>query len=85
MSDDSKRRRGGMSRYLNGGTNSLMRRAAGARQHLEQNGGWSYEHFVRLDSDFVSAVEAAFRSGRESPASASGCVRAGAGDSAPAS
>jgi len=80
MSDDSKRRSGRSSRYLNGGSNALMRRAAGARENLEQHGGWTPEQLIRMDSRFVAAVERAFRLGRENRASASACQRPGAGD-----
>jgi hypothetical protein len=41
--------------------------------------------FIEMDERFCVAVEAAFRSGLESPASASAVKRLGAGDSAPAS
>ena len=84
MSDDSKRRRGGMSRYLNGGENALVRRPPRPRENLEQ-GTWTREQLLCMDDRFVVAVEAAFRSGLESPASASAVKRRGAGDSAPAS
>jgi hypothetical protein len=48
MSDDSKRRRGGMSRYLNGGENALVRRPPRPRENLEQVGGWSREQLLRM-------------------------------------
>jgi hypothetical protein len=83
MSDDSKRRRGQASRYLNGGTNALMR--APNKPGDELQGGWTREQLLRMDDCFVVAVEAAFRSGLESPASASAVERRGAGDSAPVS
>jgi hypothetical protein len=80
MSDDSKRRRG--RPYTNG--RSLLARAP-SKPGDELQGGWTREQLLRMDDCFVVAVEAAFRSGLESPASASACERAGAGDSAPAS
>jgi hypothetical protein len=67
---------------LNGGENALMR---GGKPGDELQGGWTREQLIRMDDRFVVAVEAAFRSGLESPASASACERPGAGDSAPAS
>jgi len=83
MSDDPKRRCGRPSRYLNGGSNALVR--APSEPGDEQNGGWSREQLLRMHDRYVAAVEAAFRSGLESPASASACQRPGARDSAPAS
>jgi len=80
MSDDSKRRSGRSSRYLNGGSNALMRRAAGARENLEQNGGWSRSALIKMDAKFVAAMKRAFRLGRENRASASREQRAVAGD-----
>ena len=83
MSDDPKRRCGRPSRYLNGGSNALVR--APSEPGDEQNGGRSREQLLRMHDRYVAAVEAAFRSGLESPASASACQRPGARDSAPAS
>ena len=65
MSDDSKRRSGRSSRYLNGGSNALMRRAAGARENLEQNGGWSRLALIKMDQKFCAAVERAIARGLE--------------------
>jgi hypothetical protein len=79
MSDDSKRRRGQPSRYLNGGANALAR--APNKPGDEVQGGWTREQLVRMDHRYVAAVEAAFRSGFESPASASAVERPGAGES----
>jgi hypothetical protein len=78
MSDDSKRRRGQSSRYLNGGTNALMR--APNKPGDEVQGGWTREQLLRMDDCFVVAVEAAIRLGLENRASASACERPGAGD-----
>ena len=41
----------------------------------ELQGGWPREQLLRMDDCFVVAVEAAFRSGLESPASASAVQR----------
>jgi hypothetical protein len=81
MSGD-QRRRGRASLHTNGG--SLLVRAP-SEPGDEQNGGWSREQLLRMHDRYVAAVEAAFRSGLESPASASAVERRGAGDSAPAS
>src|SRR5258708_29735728 len=51
-----------------------------AQRGDEVDGGWTRERLLRMDGDFVAAVEAAFRSGLESPASASACERPSAGD-----
>ena len=83
MSDDSKRRRGRPSRYLNGGANSLTR--APNKPGDEVQGGWTREQLLRMDVCFVVAVEAAIKLGLENRASASAVERRGAGDSAPAS
>jgi hypothetical protein len=83
MSDDDKRRRGRPSRYLNGGTNALMRAPSAPGDELQ--GGWTREQLLRMDDRYVAAVEAAIRLGLENRASASACERPGAGDSAPAS
>ena len=83
MSDDPKRRCGRPSRYLNGGSNALVR--APSEPGDEQNGGWSRDQLLRMHDRYVAAVEAAFRSGLESPTAASACQRPGARDSAPAS
>jgi hypothetical protein len=77
MSDDNRRRRGQPSRYLNGGTNALMR--APAQRGDELKGGWTREQLIRTDGDFVAAVEAAIRLGLENRASTSACERPGAG------
>jgi hypothetical protein len=77
MSDDSKRRRGRPALHQNGG--SLLVRAP-SKPGDELQGGWTREQLLRMDDCFVVAVEAAFRSGLESPASASACERPGAGD-----
>jgi hypothetical protein len=78
MSDDQPRRRGGASRYLNGGTNALMR--APAQRGDEQNGAWSREQLIRMDGDFAARLERAFHLGHENRASASACERPGAED-----
>ena len=82
MSDDGKRRRGRPALHQNGG--SLLVRAP-SKPGDELEGGWSREQLLRMDDRFVVAVEAAFRLGLESPASASAVERPGAGGSAPAS
>ena len=65
MPDDQRRRRGGLSRYLNGGANNLTRRAAGVRENLEQNGGWPREQLADMNADFIAAMERAFDRGLE--------------------
>jgi len=77
MSDDSKRRRGGASRYLNGGANSLM----GPSEPDDRFWTYSPAQLLRMDARFVARLERAFRLGREQRSSASACVRPGAGDS----
>jgi len=69
MSND-KRRRGRPALHQNGG--SLLMRGP-SKPGDELQGGWTREQLLRMDDCFVVAVEAAFRSGRESPASASAC------------
>ena len=69
--------RQGSPRYLNGSQNKLM---IESQPEDRQVGEWSPEQLIRMNSDFVAAVERAFRLGREQRASASACVRAGAGD-----
>jgi hypothetical protein len=70
-----RRRVGQSSKYLFGGENTLVRRPRHPGENLEQVGAWSREQLVRMDDCFVVAVEAAFRSGLESPASASAVER----------
>jgi len=82
MSGDHKRRRGRPALHQNGG--SLLVRAP-SKPGDELQGGWTREQLLRMDDCFIVAVEAAFRSGRESPASAGAVERPGTGDSAPAS
>jgi len=82
-SSASGRKRGQLSRYLLGRENALMR--GPPQPGDEQIGMWTREQLLRMDDRYVAEVEAAFRSGLESPASASACERPGAGDSAPAS
>jgi hypothetical protein len=82
MSDDSKRRSGRSSRYLNGGASLLVRAPSEPDDGV---GPYTREQLLRMHDRYVAAVEAAFRSGLESPASASAVERRGAGDSAPAS
>ena len=72
MSDDSKRRRGQPSRYLNGGANALTR--APNKPGDEVHGGWTREQLLRMDAAFVRHVERAFRRGTESRAAASATV-----------
>jgi hypothetical protein len=81
MSDD-RRRRGRPALHQNGG--SLLVRAP-SKPGDEVQGGWTREQLLRMDDCFIVAVEAAFRLGLESPASASAVERPAAGDSAPAS
>jgi hypothetical protein len=76
-STSSGKRVGQPSRYLNGGASLLAR--APNKPGDELQGGWTREQLLRMDDCFVVAVEAAFRSGLESPASASACERPGAG------
>jgi len=59
--------RGQASKYLNGGGSLLFSRAP---IDVDDGGGWSREQLIRMDSDFVAAVEAALRVGLESPAAA---------------
>jgi len=79
--DDSKRRRGQASRYLLGRENALM----GPSEPDDRFGPYTPEQLIAMNDRFVAAVERAFRSGRESPASASAVERPGAGNSALAS
>ena len=79
--DDSKRRRGQASRYLLGRENALM----GPSEPDYRFGPYTPEQLIAMNDRFVAAVERAFRSGRESPASASAVERPGAGNSALAS
>jgi hypothetical protein len=78
-------RRHRVSNYLRGGENSLVAKPRNPGEDLVTSGQWPREQLVEMDSDFVTAMERAFRSRRESPASASPCERPRAGDSAPAS
>jgi len=71
MSDD-KRRRGRPALYMNG-QSVLVQRPNEPGDELQ--GGWTREQLLRMDDCFVVAVEAAFRSGLESPASASAVER----------
>lgn len=63
MSDHDQRRRGQSSRYLNGGTNALMR--APAQRGDELQGGWSREQLMKMDARFVAAVARAIARGKE--------------------
>jgi len=54
---------------------STARKVALPEPGDEQVGGWTREQLLRMNERFVVAVEAAFRSGRESPASASAVQR----------
>jgi len=60
-----RKRVGQSSRYLLGGSNSLMRAPPGRRENLEQNGGWSHEQLMWMDARFVAAVERAIARGLE--------------------
>ena len=71
------RKRGQSSRYLNGGTNALMRAPCEPDDGV---GLYTREQLLRMDGDFVAAVEAAIRLGLENRTSASACKRPGAGD-----
>jgi hypothetical protein len=62
MSDDSKRRSGRSSRYLNGGASLLV--CAPSKPGDELNGGWSREQLIHMDSDFVAAMERAIAAGK---------------------
>jgi hypothetical protein len=48
-----------------------------ARVDEVRHGEWSREQLVQMNAGFISAVEAAFASGRESPALARSTVRVG--------
>jgi len=76
MSDDGKRRRGGASRYLNGGANSLM----GPSEPDDRLLPYSREQLARMDARFTARLERAFRLGRELRSSASNQQRPEAGD-----
>jgi hypothetical protein len=67
------RKRGQASRYLNGSESKLV---SNPRDFDDPGiiGLWSREQLICMDADFVAALEKAFRSGRESPASASANV-----------
>jgi len=72
MSDDGQRRRGRLSRYLNGGASLL---ANGPPQPGdEQTGEWSRQELERMDARFSAKLERAFSRGRERRASASSQV-----------
>jgi len=58
-------KRGQPSRYLNGGASLLVRRPRNPGENLAQVGAWTREQLVRMDSDFVTAMERAFARGRE--------------------
>jgi hypothetical protein len=57
------RKRGQASRYLNGGTNALMRAPSAPGDELQ--GGWTREQLLRMDGDFVAAIERAIARGLE--------------------
>jgi hypothetical protein len=76
MSSSVNGRRGRRPLYQNGG--SLLARAPN-KPGDELQGGWTREQLLRMDDCFVVGVEAAFRSGLESPASESARERSGAG------
>jgi hypothetical protein len=80
MSSSANGKRGQLSWYLNGGGSRLMRAPYEPGDELQ--GGWTREQPLRMDDCFVVAVEAAFRSGLESPASASAVERRGVRSSA---
>ena len=63
MSDHDQRRRGQPSRYLNGGTNALMRAPSAPGDELQ--GGWTREQLLRMDGNFVAAIERAIARGLE--------------------
>jgi hypothetical protein len=65
MSDDQRRRPGGMSRYLNGASSKLVRRPPHPGENLELQGGWSHEQLERMDRKFVAAMERAIARGLE--------------------
>ena len=75
-----RKRVGQPSRYLNGGENTLVSRSRNPGENLELHGQWPYEQLLRMDADFITAMERAFHSGRELRASASACERPDAGD-----
>jgi hypothetical protein len=60
---DDQRRRGRPALHQNGG--SLLVRAP-SKPGDELQGGWSREQLIRMDSDFVVAVERAIAAGKES-------------------
>ena len=61
MSDDSKRRRGRPSRYLNGGTNALMR--GPNKPGDEIVGEYTRERLIKMDARFCAAMERASSGG----------------------
>jgi len=73
MSDDSKRRRGGRPALYMNGQSVLVQRPCEPGDEIA--GGWPREQLLRMNERFVVAVEVAFRSGLESPASASAVQR----------
>jgi hypothetical protein len=79
-SANGKRSRGQPSRYLNGGQNALVRRPPHPGENLEQNGAWTREQLIEMDSRFVARMERAFKRGRELRSSASNQQRPVAGD-----
>jgi hypothetical protein len=72
-----RRKCGQVSRYLNGGTNALMRET---QPEDRQVGEWPRERLLKMDAKFCAAMERAFKRGRELRSSASGQQRPGAGD-----
>jgi hypothetical protein len=69
---------GQSSRYLNGGTNALMR--GPFKPGDDQVGTWTPAQLIRMDADFVTAMERAFARGRELRSSASKQRRPVVGD-----
>jgi hypothetical protein len=63
---------GAVSQHLNGGGSLLVSRAS---IDDDRNGDWTIEQLMDMDDKFVAAVEAAFRSGFESPAAATATQR----------
>jgi hypothetical protein len=71
--------RGGKSRHLNGGASLLVSQAP-----IEPDDLWSREQLIRMDSDFVAAVERAIAQGLEQRRSAGNQYRPRRGPTTPA-
>ena len=72
--DSSSGKRGQLSWHLNGGGSVLVRTEP--QPGDEQEGGWSRARLLRMDADFVAAMERAFKRGKESRQAAANQIAA---------